>query len=285
MTERSSDRRQPDTPLFDVDTTTAHPARLHNYLAGGADNFSADRDVAHYLSEVVPGGIETARANVRAMADFMVRAVHHLVDVGVRQFLAIGAPVPTDNDIHVVAQGFAPEARVVYVGSDPVVLAHAHELRRSSPEGAAAYVHGRLHDPERILREAGDTLDLTRPVGVLLPATLSLVPDERDPWGIVARLMDGVPSGSHLVIVHTTNDIPAQGIAEATKRLAETLGATYVTRTRAEILRFFAGLDLLDPGLVQVHQWRPETAHPDPAEPQVDADRPYPVYAAVARKP
>lgn len=278
MTERRSDARQ-EAHDFEIDTNAARPARLHNYLAGGDDNFSADREVAQYVSEAVPGGMETAMANVRAMAGFTVRAVHHLVETGTRQFLAIGTPVPRDDDIHVVAQQVAPESRVVYVGNDPLVLAHAHELRRSSSEGATAYIHGSLHDPRKLLREAGGTLDLTQPIAILLIATLSLVPDERDPHRIVAQLVDGVPSGSHLVIAHTTNDIPAEGMAEAAQRLAETLGSAYVVRSRDEILRFFDGLKLLDPGLVQVDRWRPEpTSSPD-------TDRLIPIYAAVASKP
>lgn len=265
---------------FDIDTSGSHPARLHNYLAGGDDNFSADRDVADYVSEVVPGGIETAMANVQAMAHFLVRAVRHLVGVGIRQFLAVGVTVPTgDNALHVLIQKEAPASRVVYVGDDPLVLAHAHELRRSSEEGATAYVHGSLHDAEKILLEAGDTLDLTQPVAIVLLATLSLIADDRDPHGIVQHLVGGVPSGSYLVIAHTTNDIPAEGMAEAAQRLAETLGSAYVVRSQDEILRFFDGLKLLDPGLVQVDRWRPEpTSSPD-------TDRLIPIYAAVASKP
>jgi hypothetical protein len=126
-------------PRFDIDTSAAHPGRLHNYLAGGDSHFSADREVAHSMSEMMPEGVETARANVRAMDEFTVRAVQHLVEVGTRQFLAFGVPVPTENDIHVVAQKDAPESRVVYLSDDPLVLAHAHELRRSSStEGATA---------------------------------------------------------------------------------------------------------------------------------------------------
>jgi hypothetical protein len=278
--EQPSGPVQRDAYGLEVDTSAAHPARLHNYLAGGDDNFSADRVVAHYLSEVVPGGVETARANVQAMADFMGRAVEYVAGVGVRQFLAVGAPIPTGNDIHVVARRVVPESRVVYVGSDPVVLAHAHELRRSGTAGATAYVHGRLHDPEGVLREAGNTLDLTRPVAVMLLGTLNLVPDDRDPYGIVAELMQGVPSGSHLVVAHATNDIPAEGMSEAATRLAETIGATYVVRTHAEVLRFFTGLELVDPGLVQVDQWHPQADDKTPG-----TSRLIPIYAAVARNP
>jgi hypothetical protein len=279
MGEQRSDWSGPE-PGFDIDTSAAHPARLHSYLVGGDDNFSADRELAHYISEPMPGGIETARANVRAMAEFTVRAVQHLVEVGIRQFLAFGVPVPTDNDIHVVAQKAAPESRVVYMSDDPLVLAHAHELRRSSAEGATAYVHGSLQDAQGILQETGQTLDLSRPVGVLLLGTLSLVTDEEDPVGLVDELMRGVPPGSHLVIAHATNDIPAEGMSEALERLAEALGTPHVVRSHEEILRFFDGLELVAPGLVQVDQWHPEAPQPLP-----EPTRLIPLYAAVARKP
>jgi hypothetical protein len=277
------DEQQPDSsgeaPGFDIDTSTAHPARLHNYLAGGDDHFSADRDVARYMSEMMPGGLETARANVQALADFQTRAVEHMIEVGIRQFLAFGVPAPTGNDVHVVAQKDAPESRVVYMSNDPVVLARSHELRRSSPEGAAAYIHGSLHDVEGILRETAQTLDLTQPVAVLLIATLNVVSDEEDPYGLVAELMRGVPAGSHLVMAHTTSDIPAEGIIEAAERLAEALGTAHVVRTHDEILRFFDGLELLAPGLVQIDQWDPEARPPLP-----EPARLIPLYGAVARK-
>jgi hypothetical protein len=269
-----------DAPRFDIDTSAAHPARLHNYLAGGADHFSADRDVAHYMSEAMPGGIETAMANVQAMAEFQTRAVAHLIELGVRQFLAFGVPVPTENEIHVVAQKDAPESRVVYMSNDPLVLAHAHELRRSSPEGAAAYVHGSVLDVEGMLREASQTLDLSQPVAVLLIGTLNLVPDEQGPYRLVDELMRGVPPGSHLVMAHTTSDIPAEGILEAAERLAEALGTAHVVRRHDEILRFFEGLELLEPGLVQLDQWDPDARQPLP-----EPARLIPLYGAVARKP
>lgn len=267
---------------FGIDTSAAHAARIHNYLAGGDDNFSADREAARYMSEAMPGGVETARANLQAMTEFMVLAVQHLIDVGIRQFLAFGVPVPTANDIHVVAQKDAPESRVVYMSNDPLVLAHAHELRRGSPEGATAYIHGSLLDVRSVLREAGQTLDLTRPVAVLMFGTLNLIPDDRDPYGLVGELMRGVPAGSYLVITHTTTDIPAEGVTEALQRLSAVLGTVHVVRDHDEILRFLDGLELVGPGpgLVQVDQWRPDARPPLPQPARL-----IPIYAAVARKP
>jgi hypothetical protein len=276
---QSSSPNDHERDPIEIDISVAQPARLHNYLAGGAGNFAADRDVADYLSAVLPGGLESARATVRALGSFMVRAVRHLVsDLGVRQFLYIGASIPTKNDIHEVAQEAAPEARVVYVGSDPVVLAHAHARRRSTPEGATAYVHGDVDDPQMILEGAAATLDLTRPVAVMLLATLNFVPDENDPDGIVARLLEGVSSGSYVVMAQTTNDIQAEGMAEAAKRLSETIGEPYVVRSHAEIARSLDGLELVDPGLVPIDDWRRPADRPRP-------EQLIPIYAAVGRKP
>ena len=280
VTEQPPGQAQQDAFRFEIDTTAANPARLLNFLAGGDDNFSVDRVMADYLTEVVPGGLEVARANVQATVDFTVRAVRYLVEAGIRQFLVVGAPIPTDDDVHTVAQRLAPESRVVYIGNDSVVLAHAHELRRSTTAGATVYVHGDLHDPEAILGTVRETFDLARPVAVLWLGTLNLVPDERAPYGIVAQLMEPMPSGSHLVVAHTSDDVPAEWVAVVAERLSKALGATWVVRSRPEILRFFTGLDLVDPGLVQIDQWRPD---PDR---QIPGTTHYiPVYAAIGHKP
>lgn len=277
MTDQSS---RPDERLpgeVDIDTRVPRPARLHNYLAGGAGHFAVDRDAAERLASSLPDGLDTVRAAVRSLAAFIERAVLHLVEqAGVRQLLYLGVPVPAGREVHEVAQGAAPDARVVYVGNDPVVLAHAHRLTRSTPEGATAYVQGVLTDPRQIWARAGETLDLSRPVAVLVPMTLCLVPDEADPWGNVARLLAAVPAGSYLVIAHPTTDIPAPGMDEATQRLTEALGGAYAIRSRQAIARFAEGLDLVEPGLVQVDDWR----RPDAAS---APDVALPILAAVGR--
>lgn len=271
----------PDRDLLDVDINDARPARVLNYLAGGDGNFAVDREAAEYLTDVLPEGIDTARANVKALRDFMVSAVRYLAnDAGIRQFLNIGAPVPTANDVHEVAQAAAPDSRVVYVGSDPVVLAHAHALRKSTPQGATAYVHGTLRDPHEILRQASVTLDLTQPVAVMMLVTLNFIPDEKDPYRIVGQLLSGVPSGSYLVLAHTTNDIPAEGMDESAKRLSETLREPYVVRSQAEIVQFFDGLETVGPGLVQVDRWHPDEGHELP-----EPERLIPIYVGVGCKP
>jgi hypothetical protein len=276
--ESPSDR---DRGLFDVDTRSAFPARFLNYLVGGDSHFAADRATVDYVADALPEGADTARVHVQAMDDFTVRVVGHLANpAGIRQFLHIGASVPAKNEVHEIAQAVAPDSRVVYVGNDPVVLAHAHARRRSTPQGATAYVHGTLRHPDEILRQAATTLDLDRPVALTMPVTLNFVPDRSDPWGIVEQLMDGLASGSYLVIAHIANDIPGPGSAEAAKRLGERLRDPFVVRSREEIARFFDGLEVVEPGVVEVGRW------------QVGDDGPYlgpgqsiPIHVGVGRKP
>jgi hypothetical protein len=303
VTEKPSspEDRRPDPADFDVDTRVARPARLYNYLAGGAGNFAIDREAAERVAAAAPGGLDTIRAAVQSIGDFTQRAVQHLVDeAGVRQFLYIGTPVPAGREVHEVAQDVAPEARVVYVGNDPVVLAHAHELTRSTPEGATAYVHGTLHAPEEIWKQATETLDPAQPVAILLPVTLCLVPDDADPHGIIDRLLDPAASGSYLVIAHTSGDItgPGGGAGEGeggdrggdrggegggrsttpSEAVQQSLPEQYVFRSPREIARFFAGLELVEPGLVPINDWRPVPGAPPPGIV-------LPMHAGLARKP
>lgn len=278
---------------FEIDTTVTSPARLYNYLAGGEGNFSVDRETAEQVAARVPGGLDTIRIAVQSVSDFTRRTVLYLVEeAGVRQFLCIGTPVPAGGEVHEIAQRVAPDTRVVYVGNDPVVLAHAHTLKRSTPEGATAYVHGTLHDPDALWAAATETLDPTRPVGILVPVTLCLVPDEADPHGILRRLLDAVPSGSYLMIAQTSGDYGGEGAEgegegdagpgarpmTAGEQLRAAIPAQYVVRDPAEIARFFDGLELVEPGLVPINAWRPTS---DPPSPTLD----FPMHAAVGRKP
>lgn len=266
----------------EIDTSVAHPARVRNFLAGGEANFNADRKAAEHAAGDMPGGMDLARATVRSLGGFMIRAVQHLVsEHGVDQYLHIGTPIPTAEDVHVVAQRVVPQARIVYVGDDPVVMAHAHSLRRGSPSGAASYIHGTLGDPQRLLDRSAETLDLSRPIAVLLIGTLAFVPDKSDPWGITTRLLDALTPGSCLVLAHTSDLY--EGIVEAGERLSETLKTPFVVRSRAKIVRFFDGLELLDPGLVQIDKW-----HRSETPPALDpgAKRwPVPILAGIGRKP
>jgi hypothetical protein len=268
-----------------IDTTHAHPARIQSYLAGGDAHFAIDREVADYLNRTSPSSddadldVEIGRAGVQLESAFVARAVRYLaVDAKVRQFLSVGATVPMLN-VHEIAQRAAPESRVVYIGRDPVVLAHAHTLR-ATPDGATAFVYGGLRDPEKLLRSAAETLDLSRPVALLLISVLNLFDDDRDPYGIVTQLMKAVPSGSHLVVAHPTGDFWPEGGAAIADHLSNQMQRPYILRSRAEIARFFDGLELLDGGVVHISEWRRSDDEPLPPAKDLVG-----VYGAVGRKP
>jgi hypothetical protein len=258
----------------DIDTTVAHPARVYDYWLGGSSNFPADREAAERVLAATPG----LRSRVRANRAFLARAVRYLAaEAGIRQFLDIGTGIPSANNTHEVAQAVAPDSRVVYVDNDPIVLAHAKSLLAGSPEGATQYIDGDLRDASVILRAAAGTLDLTRPIALMLVGILHLIQDSEEPHRIVAGLMDALPPGSYLAISHPASDIqPSQ--AEAQRRYNERVSTPQTLRTRDEVARFFDGLDLVPPGVVYVHAWRPDPGDVPP-EGGVSA------YGAVACKP
>jgi hypothetical protein len=257
----------------EIDTTVAHPARVYDYWLGGKDNFAADREAAERVLAVTPG----LRFRVRANRAFLARAVRYLAaEAGIRQFLDIGTGIPSANNTHEVAQAVAPESRIVYVDNDPIVLTHARALLASGPEGSIQYIDGDVRDVAAILRAAARTLDFTRPIALMLLGILHLIQDAEAPYQIVAGLMDALPTGSYLAISHPASDIHP-GQAEAQKRYNERVSTPQTLRTRAEVSRFFDGLDLVPPGVVYVHTWRPEPADIGPAD-GVSA------YGGVARK-
>jgi len=258
-----------------LNTNVAHPARVYDYWLGGKDNFPADREAAEQAIAAMPNIAVFARTN-RA---FLRRAVRFLAaEAGIRQFLDVGTGLPTSPNVHEVAQGIAPEARVVYADNDPIVLIHARALLTSSPEGKTDYLDADVRDPDKILEAAAETLDVARPVAVLVLATLQLVADADDPHGIVARLVAAVPSGSYLAISHPARDIQVEGAAEAAARLGRLQVGGLTLRTRAEVARFFEGLELVEPGLVQPQRWRPDPGEEGPAGEVT-------IWCAVARKP
>ena len=262
---------QQDFPAL-FDTSVPHIARVYNYWLGGKDHFAADRELAERFIAADPEVI----AGVRANRAFLGRAVHFLAaEAGIRQFLDIGTGIPTANNTHEVAQRAAPDARVVYVDNDPIVLAHARALLTSDPDGVTDYIDADLRNTGAILAQAARTLDFSQPVAVMLVGILQCIPDEDDPRGIVAALIDGVPSGSYLAISHPAADVHAQARAGAAL-LNEGLASPVIFRGRAAIARFFDGLELVEPGLVSTSQWRSGAG---------TGTRPLANWAGVGRKP
>jgi O-methyltransferase involved in polyketide biosynthesis len=252
VTQDTPPSRNASSELPSFDPGVPNPARMWNYWLGGKDNFAADRSAAERVLEVMPSMPLIARA----ARLFLIDAVHQLVtEHGVRQFLDIGTGLPTADNTHDVAQRVAPESKIVYVDYDPVVLTHAQALLTSSPEGQTDYIQADLRDTDTILKGAARTLDLTRPVAVLLIAVLHFIPDTDDPYAIVARLMDAVPSGSYLVMAHAASDIIPEATAEMARRYNQMSSASITPRNRDQVARFFDGLDLLPPGLVPISRW------------------------------
>jgi O-methyltransferase involved in polyketide biosynthesis len=251
-----------------------HSARIWNYWLGGKDCYESDRQVGDEIRKVNPEIVDIARAQ-RA---FLRRTVTYLTaEVGLRQFLDVGTGLPTLDNTHEVAQRIAPEARIVYVDHDPVVLAHATALLTSTPEGATAYVDADLRNPEAILESAARTLDLDQPVALMLLGIVAHVPDD-SAYGIVDRLMGSLPSGSHLVFCDSTEVYQPEAMRAMVKRWNEASDNPRTNRSPDQLARFFDGLEPLDPGLLSVALWRPEAA---------DAELPTEVdsFGGVARKP
>jgi hypothetical protein len=238
-----------------LDTSVAHQARIYDYWLGGKDNFAVDREAGDRALELHPNIIHGVRAN-RA---FLVRAVRYLAgEAGIRQYLDVGTGLPSANNTHEVAQKIAPDSRIVYVDNDPVVLLHARTLLTSKPEGACAYLDADAREPEAILDKAAQTLDFDQPVALMLLGILQLIPDEDEPYRLVATLLDALPAGSYLVICHPAGDMNPQ--VKRAAALLDTLSAEKrAMRSREEILTFFDGLEMVEPGLVPVAKWRPES--------------------------
>ena len=264
----------------EIDTSVAHVTRVYDYLLGGKANFAVDREAAERAYAAWPGGLDGVRADARAHRALLGRVVRYLADeAGIRQFLDIGTGIPKEDNVHEVAQRAAPEARIVYVDYDPIVLAHAHKLLTSTPKGACAYIYGDLRDPETILRKAADTLDFGRSAAVVLFGILHFFADSENPHAIVSRLADALAPGSYLAISHLASDVHGEALAETFDRLNRQMSESVILRTQVEVARFFDGMDLVDPGVVQLPQWRP-----DPGQEAAQRARPLPMWCAVGRK-
>ncbi|WP_017616556.1 SAM-dependent methyltransferase [Nocardiopsis salina] len=260
----------PDGPQ--IDTTRTHSARIWNYWMGGKDHYPVDREAGDQVIQHFPDIVDLARSS----REFLIRAVTHLTtDAGVRQFLDIGTGMPTADNTHEVAQSIAPESRVVYVDNDPLVLAHARALLVGTSEGATDYVHADVRDPDTILEHASRTLDLDRPVALMLMGILGHVPDD-EVLPIVRRLLDALPSGSYLASYDGTNTSEAYN--RAIEIGNEQGDVPYLLRSPEAIEARFEGLELLDPGVVPCPLWRPRPV-------EVGQPRGMDQYCGVARKP
>jgi trans-aconitate methyltransferase len=254
-----------------IDIRTPHIARIYDYWLGGKDNFAVDRAAAEQVMAATP----TIKPGVTANRRFLGRAVRHMAAQGITQFIDIGTGIPTADNTHMVAQSVAPESRVVYVDNDPIVLTHARALL-TGVSAPTSFIEADLRDTGMILDEAAELLDLGRPVGLLLIAVLHCVPDVDDPRGIVKTLLDALPPGSHLAVTQPAIDQLPDQMAEAEAALTRTMGYKVTFRTRAGVTAFFDGLDLLEPGVVEIQNWRP--AGPVPPSPTG-------MWGGVARRP
>jgi hypothetical protein len=235
-----------------LDFAVPHSARIWNYWLGGKDNFEVDRQVGAQLRAVYPAIVDLARSD----RQFLGRVVRWLAGTaGVRQFLDIGSGLPTLDNTHEVAQREAPDSRVVYVDSDPLVLLHARVLLTSAPQGATDYLEADFREPDEIVAAAARTLDFARPTAVLLLGMLGHFSDDAEAAGLIARVMAETAPGSYLVIAHGSSTSP--GLVEAAKRYRASGAESYTLRSPAQLTRFFEGMDLVPPGLVPVPRWRP----------------------------
>ena len=267
-----------------VDTTVAHSARIYDWWLGGKDNFGVDRELGQQIVDLVPMTPASARAN-RA---FLHRAAGMIATEGVHQFLDLGAGLPTADNTHSVVQRIDPNNCVIYVDYDPLVIVHARALL--AVDGPTIAVQADIRNPQAILAhpEVTETIDFTQPVCVLAVAVLHFLSEDENPYAVVARLGEAMAPGSYLVVSHITADGTSQAEADqvmAIMRKGMADPPTY--RTHAEVLRLFDGFEVLDPGVVPVHLWRPEAdeeQHPQWGKPG-DEDEPFWMYAGVARKP
>ncbi|POM25191.1 S-adenosyl methyltransferase [Actinomadura rubteroloni] len=257
--------------LAGIDTSVPHSARIWNYWLGGNDNFPVDRQAGDEYTRVYPGIIDLARAS----REFLGRAVAHLAgERGVRQFLDVGTGLPTEDSTHQVAQRIAPDARIVYVDNDPMVLAHARALLTGRPGGSTHYIDADVRDPDAIIDRARGHLDFGRPVALLLMGVLGHIGDDAEAAGIVARLLDRLPSGGYLALYDGT--ATDEAFLAAQQGYDDTGAVPYRLRSPAQVTAFFAGLEPVAPGIVPIARWRPA---PGRAAADVDA------YGGVGRKP
>jgi SAM-dependent methyltransferase len=253
----------PDWVPPGVDTRRANPARVYDYLLGGSHNFLADQDAGRALAAIAPN----ARAGALANRAFLGRAVRLLAESGMRQFLDIGSGIPTQGNVHEIAEQATPGSRVVYVDIDPVAVAHSQAILAGNQN--AAVVQADLREPEKILAHPAtrSLIDFGQPAGLLLSAVLHFIADDEDPWRITRTLRDALAPGSYLVLGHGTyegNPTLTQALQKVYNRSVS--GGGWF-RSRLEILGFFDGFELVEPGLVFIPEWRPDSPEDMPGDP------------------
>ncbi|MCP9207592.1 SAM-dependent methyltransferase [Streptomyces cucumeris] len=262
---------------MNIDTTKPHSARMYDYYLGGKDHYQVDEEAAGHVLTVYPGIKTCARTN-RA---FMHRATRWLAgEAGVRQFLDIGTGIPTEPNLHQVAQGVAPDARIVYADNDPIVLAYAQALLHGTSQGRTAYLQADVREPERILKapELHETLDMNQPVALSFNALFHFVPDEYGPYDLVRQFVDALPSGSFLVLSHCTSDFDPDTWGKVVEIYRQG-GIPSQVRSKDEVERFFEGLELIEPGVSEPHLWKPDGEVPALSSTDVS------LWVGVARKP
>ena len=260
---------------IDIRADIPHAGRMYDYMLGGTTNFESDRVASHAAGLEFPGGIEAAKAGLRANRDFLGRAVRFMAEeAGIRQFLDLGTGIPSEDNTHAIALSVAPESKVVYVDNDPIVLAHAHELLSTTPTTNTSYLYADIRDTDSIFAQASETLDFDQPIGLVVVAIMHFISDAEDAHGLVARLVDAVPSGSYLAVSHLASDM-VPGLVELYAGISEKTQETFILRDREEFTRFFDGLELVDPGVTLVASWR---GRPPESGPDI-------FYAGVGRKP
>ncbi|MFF5493808.1 SAM-dependent methyltransferase [Streptomyces aquilus] len=262
----------------DLGQDKAHSARMYDYFLGGKTNYAVDREVAETVIRLFPAAETAARAN-RA---FMHRAVRCLARLGVRQFIDVGTGIPVSPNLHQVVQGVAPDCRVAYVDNDPIVQVYCDALLDSTVEGRTCYVRADVTEPDALIDavRSEDIIDFGRPVALSLHALLPFVTGDHEPYRMVRRLMRELPAGSYLSLSHATGDFAPEAWQAVLDTYARA-GTPAQVRTRAEVMGFFDGLELIEPGLVVGHRWRPEPG----SGPSLVSDAQVSLYAGVARKP
>ena len=258
-------------PVEEIDTSRPHPARMYDYFLGGRDNYEVDREAAERVLEVVPEVVLGARAN----RDFLRRAVRHLAASGVRQIIDIGTGIPTSPNTHEIAHAVDPAVRVAYIDNDPIVATHAGA--RLLGTGNTGFFLGDMRKPRTILEHPtiGELIDVRQPVALMLVSVLHFVSDAEDPAALMAAYREALPDGSYLVLSHATGDFHGER-ADDVAAVYQKATAALTPRSHAEVLALFEGFDLVEPGLVQVHEWRPDDDTQTP-------DQPIGVYGAVGR--